>query len=70
MRNAPALTDEPRVRTSERSVARTSIPLVFSSSTTRYLGTAVVATEWFFDGIAGDVRTDDDLAASFAACFE
>jgi hypothetical protein len=42
---------------------------VFSSSTTRYLGSAVVPTEWWFDGADGVVRTDDQLADAFRAWF-
>jgi hypothetical protein len=38
------------------------VQLAFYSSTTRYLGSAVVAMEWFFDGSEGVLRSDGDLA--------
>lgn len=43
--------------------SRGVIHVVFSSSTTRQLGVAVVGREWFFDGAAGHIRSDAELAA-------
>jgi hypothetical protein len=39
--------------------------VVFSSSTTRHLGSVTVPIEWWFNGIEGRVRTDDELRAAF-----
>ena len=44
--------------------SRGIVQVVFSSSTTRHLGTAVIAQEWFFDGSSGRIRTDAELAAA------
>jgi hypothetical protein len=43
--------------------SRGVVHVVFSSSTTRQLGVAVVGQEWFFDGSAGRIRSDAELAA-------
>lgn len=49
--------------------ARGLVYVVFSSSTTRYLGSALVPTEWWFDGAEGVLRTDDQLANTLKAWF-
>ncbi len=38
------------------------VQLVFSSSTTRHLGVALVPQEWWFDGANGRIRSDAELA--------
>jgi hypothetical protein len=45
------------------------VQLVFSSSTTRYLGHAAVATEWYYGDGVGRVRSDDELADQLRAWF-
>jgi hypothetical protein len=49
--------------------SRGVVQLVFSSSTTRYLASATIATEWYFDGATGRVRSDEELAAQLSAWF-
>jgi hypothetical protein len=45
------------------------VQVVFSSSTTRPLGAVVVATEWFFDGASGRIRSDPEIAEALEAWF-
>lgn len=45
------------------------VQVVFMSSTTTYLGTAAVATEWWFDGSQGAIRNDEDLAKRVSSWF-
>jgi hypothetical protein len=49
--------------------SRGLVELTFFSSTTRYLGAAMVGIEWFFDGSEGQTRTDDQLAGIIEAWF-
>jgi hypothetical protein len=44
------------------------LQVVFSSATTRYLGTAIVATEWCAES-GGHIRTDAELAGDLRAGF-
>lgn len=45
------------------------VQTVFSSSTTRHLGSVTVGNEWWFDGTRGQIRTDEQLAAALSATF-
>jgi len=45
------------------------VRLAFYSSTTRYLGSAMVGTEWVFDGSDGHTRSDAQLAESLNSWF-
>jgi hypothetical protein len=48
------------------SESRGVIEIVFLSPTTRHLGTATVAAEWFSHGDGGHLRTDAELAEALA----
>lgn len=45
------------------------VQLAFYSSSTRYLGSAMVATEWFLDGSDRQRRTEAQLAESLSSWF-